>query len=160
MTLLDLFQLFVPVITFAMGYFLTNIGYRRERKLGIIREKFEKLYHPFYMLIHEFGTDVEGGFAFDSENLSSLKPLLDHLSKNAYLASSEGQKIIWETRAVFTRCMKQGDAVDKETEDAFGASLSALFEHLVTEYVKSSNALGYEQGEEYRTLSEENYEKP
>ena len=66
MDVVEIIKLFIPVITFAMGYFLTDIGYKRDRKLSIVREKFEKLYHPFYMLINELGTEREEGFAFDT----------------------------------------------------------------------------------------------
>ena len=68
MDFISFLQLLIPVITFAMGYFLTDIGYRRDRKLSIVREKFDKLYHPFYILVNVLGMDNKSGFAFDCEN--------------------------------------------------------------------------------------------
>jgi hypothetical protein len=145
MDVLGVIQLFIPIITFAMGYFLTDIGYKRDRKLGIIREKFDRLYHPFYILINEHGTDHEtGGFAFDNENLDVLKPILDHLTKNSHLATTEGQMLIWETRYHFISIATEEETIDKDKEELFGKSLGALLEHLIQEYMKSAKALGYE----------------
>jgi len=143
---MGIIQIFIPVITFAMGYFLTDIGYKRERKLSIIREKFEKLYHPFYMLITELGTDAEAGFSFETGNSSALKQLFDHLAANAYLASSEGQILIWETRTVFVPSFSEGYIADKEKDQLLEKSIGALFEYLLQEYMKCANALGYELG--------------
>jgi len=141
---MGILQLFIPVITFAMGYFLTDIGYRRDRKLSIIREKFDKLYHPFYVLVNELGTDNEFGFSFDSEDSAALIPIVEHLTKSAYLATADGQKLIWEARYLFVKCTTESDTKDKEKEELFANSISALFEHLVIEYMKSASALGYE----------------
>ena len=144
MDIFDIIQLLIPLATFAMGYCLTNVGYNRERKLSIVREKFEKLYHPFYQMINELGTENEIGFEFDTENRSVLKPLLNHLTENSYLASSEGQKLIWETRRIFVRCTAEDYSADSESEKMLEKSLSLLFGHLVQEYIKSSKVLGYE----------------
>jgi len=144
MDVLEIIKLFIPIITFAMGYFLTDIRYKRDRRLSIIREKFEKLYHPFYMLIHELGTDAEGGFAFDTEDGSVLKRFLDHLSTNAYLASPGGQKLIWETRTLFVSCLAEGYKIDKEKEQLLEEPIGTLFAYMLQEYVKSAKALGYE----------------
>jgi len=144
MDFISIMQLFIPVITFGMGYYLTDIGYRRDRKLSITREKFDRLYHPFYILVNELGTDHESGFAFDSENMDTLKPIIDHLTKNAHLATAEGQMLIWETRYHFISCMTEGKLSDKEKEEIFGKSLGILLEHLIQEYMKSAKALGYE----------------
>ncbi|MCL2702067.1 MAG: hypothetical protein FWE91_00445 [Defluviitaleaceae bacterium] len=145
MEIIGIIQLLIPVVTFAMGYFLTDIGYKRDRKLSIVREKFEKLYHTFYVLLHEFGTDTEEGFAFDTENSAVLKPIIDHLTTNAYLASSEGQKLIWKTRNIYISYMSRGeDIIDKEKDQLFEKSLTALFDHLILEYVKAAKALGYD----------------
>jgi len=108
MDFVGIMQLLIPVITFAMGYFLTDIGYRRDRKLSIIREKFDRLYHPFLVLVNELGMDIELGFAFDSENKDNLKPILEHLTKNAYLTTAEGQKLIWETRYLLFQARLKG----------------------------------------------------
>ena len=144
MDLLGVLQLFIPVITFAMGYFLTDIGYKRDRKLSIIREKFDRLYHPFYILVNELGMDNTLGFAFDSENGDMLKPILEHLTKNSYLTTAEGQKLIWETRFLFISGVTERETSDKDNEEQFAKSIGALFEHLVQEYMKSAHALGYE----------------
>ena len=144
MDFFNIIQLFIPIITFAMGYFLTDIGYRRDRKLKIIREKFDGLYHPFYILVNELGTEHETGFAFDSENLDSLKPIIDHLTKNAHLATADGQMLIWETRYHFLLCLTEEETCNKEKDEEFGKSLTKLFEHLLQEYIKSAKALGYE----------------
>jgi len=148
MDFISIITLILPVITFAMGYFLTNVGYKRDRKLSIIREKFDRLYHPFYVLVNElgadYGTDDGVGFAFDSENFDALNPILAHLTKNAYLATAEGQILIWETRHLFVLYAKKGETIDKDKEDLFAKSIGALFEHLIQEYMKSANALGYE----------------
>ena len=144
MDFIDIFQIIIPVITFAMGYFLTNIGYKRDRKLSIIREKFDKLYHPFLVLVNELGMDNEFGFAFDSENGDTLKPILEHLTKNAYLTTTEGQKLIWETRYLFVSGATEGETIDKDREELFAKTLGTLFEHLIKEYMKSAIALGYE----------------
>jgi len=158
MDVIDIIQLFIPVVTFAMGYFLTSIGYKRDRNLSIIREKFEKLYHPFYMLMNELGTEREEGFEFSSENaegVAAIKQLLDHLITNMYLASSDGQKIFWETRKLFISSMSEGNLVlDKEKEEQLDKLLGELFGYLLQEYVKTANALGYELGDaEARTES-------
>ena len=150
---LRILQLLIPVITFAMGYFLTNIGYKRDRKLSIIREKFEKLYHPFYLLLCELGTDVEDeeGMELAAEGYSELRPFFDHLRANVYLASPEGQKLFAETRKLFVRCCKmEGDQIDKEKEQLFGEAFNALCEYLILEYVKAAKALGYELDAEGR----------
>ena len=144
MDFISIMQLFIPVITFGMGYYLTDIGYRRDRKLSITREKFDRLYHPFYILVNELGTDHESGFAFDSENMDTLKPIIEHLTKNAHLATAEGQMLIWETRYHFISCVTEGKLSDKEKEEIFGKSLGILLEHLIQEYMKSAKALGYE----------------
>jgi len=136
-------QLFIPVITFAMGYYLTNIGYRRDRKLSITREKFEKLYHPFYMLIHELGTDREDGIALGGDNPSEFKPFIDLLTTNAYLASSEGQRLIWETRGILVSCIAESD-INEEKDQLLANSIGKLFEHLIQEYMNSAAALGYD----------------
>ena len=140
-------QLIIPVVTFAMGYFLTNIGYKRERKLAIIREKFEKLYHPFYILINQNGTSRADGVALGGGDYSTLKPFIDHLAANAYLASSEGQILIWETRRLYISFGADGSTLDKEKERLIDESCSALFQHLLEQYVKFAKALGYELGE-------------
>ena len=144
MDFIGILQLFIPVITFAMGYFLTDIGYKRDRKLSIIREKFDRLYHPFFVLVNELGMDNGLGFAFDSENGAALKPILEHLTKNAYLATAEGQKLIWETRYLFVSGAAEGEATGQDQEELFAKSLGAMFEHLIQEYMKSAHALGYE----------------
>jgi len=144
MDIFGIIQLFIPIITFAMGYFLTDIGYRRDRKLNIVREKFEKLYHPFYMLIHELGTDREDGIAIGGDDPAVFKPLIDHLSANAYLASTEGQKLIWETRYIVVACMGKGQSLDEEQDKLLTQSIETLFSYLIEEYMKSATALGYE----------------
>ena len=144
MDFIDIFQIIIPVITFLMGYFLTSIGYKRDRKLCIIREKFDKLYHPFLILAMELGVENGFGFAFDSENGETLKPILEHLIKNAYLTTTEGQKLIWEARYLFVSGATEGETIDKEREELFAKSLGSLFEHLIQEYTKSATALGYE----------------
>jgi hypothetical protein len=146
-TVFSILQLIIPVVTFAMGYFLTNIGYKRERKLAIIREKFEKLYHPFYIMINELGTSRAEGFALGGEDYSTLKPFIDHLVANAYLASSEGQMLIWETRSLYVSFGADGNTPDKEKERLIDESCSALFQHLLEQYVKFAKVLGYEFGE-------------
>jgi len=143
MNFIDIIQLFIPVITFIMGYFLTNIGYKRDRKLSIIQGKFDKLYHPFFVLVNELGMDNEAGFAFDSEHRDMLKPILEHLTKNAYLATSKGQKLIWETRYLFVSSTSEKEPINNE-EELFAKSIGALFEHLIQEYMLSARTLGYE----------------
>ena len=143
---MEIIQLFVPVVTFVMGYFLTNVGYKRDKKLSIIREKFEKLYHPFYVMINKLGSETDEGFAFSIEDSSALKQFFDHFSMNMYLASPEGQKLFWEARNLFMRCIAKGDEISKEQEYQFDKSMSVLFGHLLQEYVKSANILGYELG--------------
>jgi len=144
----EIVQLCIPVITFLMGYFLTSIGYRRNRKLDIVREKFDKLYHPFFLLMNELGTDTEDGFglAFDTDNTSVTKRLIDHLFTHVYLATSEGQRLILETRVLFVSNTAKGNRVGKEDEELFENTIRALFEHLLQEYMKSATALGYELG--------------
>jgi len=140
----DILQLFIPIITFAMGYFLTNIGYRRDRKLAIAREKFEKLYHPFILMIHDLGNDTAEGFELSSEDSLVFKQLFNHLSANGYLATSKGQRLIWETRALWHQCLEAGDKVSEDTEEQLGQSITELFQYLMHEYAKSANALGYD----------------
>ncbi|MCL2679140.1 MAG: hypothetical protein FWF18_02475 [Dehalococcoidia bacterium] len=144
MGIYDVLQFFIPVITFAMGYFLTNIGYKRDRKLSIIREKFNGLYHPFFVLVSGLGAENEFGFAIDSNNGVVLRPILELLTKNAYLATADGQKLIWETRYLFVSGVTEGEIIDKEKEELFAKSLGSLFEHLIQEYMKSAKVLGYE----------------
>jgi len=143
---LEILQLLIPIATFAMGYLLTNIGYKRDRKLSVIREKFVKLYHPFYLLVNELGTDTEdgAGFAFDTEDTFTLKRFFDLLLPNVYLASSEGQKLILETRMLFFSNIAKDNHVDEDKAQLFENSISALFGHLIQEYVKSAKALGYD----------------
>ena len=150
MDIVEIIRLLIPVATFAMGYLLTSIGYRRDRKLAIVREKFEKLYHPFYLLMHEHGTDTADGegLSLGGDDYSDLKPLFDHLKYNMYLASPEGQKLFWETRKAFYSCMAGGDDVDKEAEQKFDQSFGMLCEYLLMEYIKCAKALGYELGAE------------
>ena len=143
MDFIGIVQILIPVITFTMGYFLTNIGYKRDRKLSIIREKFDRLYHPFFVLVNELGADNEAGFAFDSESVDMLKPILDHLTKNAYLATAQEQKLIWETRYLFVSSTIEGETIKKK-EELFAQSIGALFEHLIQEYMRFANTLGYE----------------
>ena len=152
MDVIGIIQLLIPVVTFVMGYFLTSIGYKRDRKLSIIREKFEKLYHPFYLLIHELGTDTADGEGLElgAEGPSAFKPFLDHLTANMYLASSEGQRLFWETRKLLVCCMTENDMIDKENEEEFGQLFGALCEYLILEYVKAAKALGYELEAETR----------
>jgi len=146
MDALGIIQLLIPIATFAMGYFLTNIGYKRDRKLNVVRERFEKLYHPFYLMMHEFGTDTEDGEGLElaAEGYSGLKPFFDHLKHNMYLASPEGQKLFWDTRKIFYACMADGDSAGEEKEQRFGQSFGVLCEYLMREYVKTAKALGYE----------------
>ncbi|MCL2368055.1 MAG: hypothetical protein FWC72_03585 [Oscillospiraceae bacterium] len=153
MDVIRIIQLFIPVITFAMGYFLTNIGYKRDRKLGIIREKFEKLYHPFYLLLYELGTDTEDGEGLElgtegAGGYSALKPFFEHLTANVYLASPEGQKRFAEARKLFVGCCRVND---QETEEQFGESFNGLCEYLLLEYVKAGKALGYDLDAEGHT---------
>ena len=63
---------------------------------------------------------------------------------NSHLATSEGQKLIWEMRAVFIHCTSKDYILDEETEQIFEKTLIALFEHFLLEYTKSANALGYD----------------
>jgi len=157
MDVIGIIQLLIPVITFAMGYFLTNIGYKRDRKLSIMREKFEKLYHPFYLLLHELGTDTKDGEALElgAEGYSGFKPFFDHLKYNMYLASPEGQKLFWETRKLFYSCTADSERIDEEKDLLFGQSFGALCEYLLLEYVKAAKALGYElDAEEHTGITE------
>jgi len=147
MDFMSIFQLVIPVITFLMGYFLTNVGYKRDRKLSITREKFEKLYHPFYILVHTLGTDREDGIALGGDDPSTFKPFIDHLTANAYLASPEGQKLIWETRSLLVSYMGDGNVMDDEKDRLLTKSIEKLFAHLIQEYLKSAAALGYELGD-------------
>jgi len=150
--IINIIQLLIPIITFAMGYFLTNIGYKRDRKLSIIREKFEKLYHPFYLLLHELGASREDGESLEiaGESFSEFRPFFEHLTANVYLASPEGQRRYVEAHKLFLGCcMAEGDlgSVDSEREQQFGESFDALVQYLMSEYVKTAKALGYELDE-------------
>ena len=146
MDVMDIIQLLLPILTFAMGYFLTGIEHKRERKSNILREKFEKLYHPFYLLVNELGTDTGDGFAFSVKDSSSLKRFFEHFTTNVYLASSEGQALFWEARVLFYSCLAEGDNLCKAKEEQLDQAMSVLFGHMLQEYVKSANALGYELG--------------
>ena len=143
---MELITLILPVLTFVMGYFLTGIEHKRERKLSIMREKFEKLYHPFFVMINELGTETEEGFAFSVQDAPVVKRFFDHFSKNMYLASADGQKLFWETRSLFMSCTAKGEPVSPEQEAQIDAAMAALFGYLIQEYIKSANALGYELG--------------
>ena len=145
--IMDIIQLILPVVTFAMGYFLTGIAHKRDTKIRIMREKFEKLYHPFFVMVNELGTETEEGFAFSVKDREVLKQFFDHFSKNMYLATSDGQRIFWETRSLFFRCTAEGDALNAEQERLFDESMSELFGYLLQEYVKNANALGYDLGD-------------
>ena len=144
--IMDFFKLVIPVVTFAMGYYLTNIGYKRDRRLSIVREKFDRLYHPFYLLMHELGSNTADGEGLElgAEDISGFEPFFEHLTANMYLTSSEGQKLFWETRKLFISCLATGDNLDPEKEAAFGASFGALCEYLLQEYVETGKTLGYE----------------
>ena len=144
--IMDIIQLFIPVITFAMGYFLTDIEHRRDRKRDIVREKFDKLYHPFYRLINELGTDSEYGFAFNTEDVAGLRPFFDHLAMNIHLATTEGQTLFWETRKLFLCTLAKANLPETDLEEKFAQSISALFSHLIQEYIKSAVILGYNLG--------------
>ena len=146
MDVMDIIQLFLPIVTFAMGYYLTGIQHKRDRKLSILREKFEKLYHPFYVMINELGTETGEGFALNTEDGSVLKRFFDHFTTNAYLASSEGQQLFWETRSLYMHSMAEGRTLSKEEDQALGESVSALFGHFLQEYIKAANTLGYDLG--------------
>ena len=137
-------QLFIPVITFAMGYFLTDIGYRRDKKLNLVRERFDKLYHPFYMLALEHGTGRADGVAIGAGGNEEFTHFVDHLAANSYLASSEGQKIIWETRYLLVSCIAKESEPDEESEALLGESISKMFDYFMQEYMKAANKLGYE----------------
>jgi len=147
MDFMSIFQLIIPVITFLMGFFLTNIGYKRDRKLSITREKFEKLYHPFYVLVHSLGTDREDGIALGGDDPATFKPFIDHLTANAYLASTEGQRLIWETRSLVVSYTAEGNVMDEEKDMILTKSIEKLFTHLIQEYMKSATVLGYELGD-------------
>jgi len=152
MDFMGILQLLIPVITFAMGYFLTNIGYKRDRKLSIFREKFEKLYHPFYLMITELGSDRADGtieLGNEDEVFSSLKPFIDHLMKNIYLASPEGQKLFSKVRLLHIECTIAGDNVNKEKAHQFEESFGALCNYLINEYLKTTKTLGYELDAEF-----------
>jgi len=153
---LEIIKLFIPIVTFAMGYFLTNIRYKRERKLSITREKFEKLYHPFYMLMNELGTDEGEGLAFDVDNKPVLKQFFDHLMTNIYLASSKGQQHFWETRKLFLSYSTENGATDKEKKQLLEEAFGKLFMYLLQEYVKHAQILGYELGIDFATGIQEN----
>ena len=143
---MEIIILLLPVVTFAMGYVLTGISHKREQKLGIIREKFEKLYHPFYMMIPELGEATEEGFAFSVGDGSVLQRFFDHLAANVYLATAEGQKLFWEARRLFISCMAEGGTLSKENEQRIDAAIGALFAHFLQEYARLANALGYDLG--------------
>jgi len=152
--------LFIPVITFAMGFFLTDIGYRRDRKLSIIREKFEKLYHPFYLLMNELGTATEDGqgASFSADDDVTMTKFLEHLVKNAYLATNEGQALIWQTSKLYFAFSTRSDASAKETEQQLDESMAALFMHFFQEYIKSAKALGYDFDAEFYAGTEEEHQ--
>lgn len=143
--LMEIFQLLIPVVTFAMGYYLTNIGYKRDRKIAIVRERFEKLYHPFYLLMHELGSNTEDGEGLElgGEGYADLEPFFAHLTSNVYLASSEGQTLFWETRKLFFSCLRDSKNVDEEKGAKFGESFGTLCNYLLEEYVKTAKELGY-----------------
>ena len=141
---MGIITLFLPIVTFVMGYYLTGIEHKREMKLRIIREKFEKLYHPFYVMINELGTNMEEGIAFSVGDGSVLMPFFDHLTANVYLASAEGQKLFWETRNLFFRLSAEHGTISAENERLLEQSIAALFQQLLQEYIKSATALGYE----------------
>ena len=141
MEAIEIIRLLIPVVTFAMGYLLTNIGYKRDKKLRVTREKFEKLYHPFYMLLNELATDKEEGFYIDTDDSSALKQFLDLLAVNMYLASAEVQQLFWKTRKLFISCMAEGGMLDKEKKPLLEKSCGELFVHLMREYVESASAL-------------------
>ncbi|MCL2855376.1 MAG: hypothetical protein FWE21_07145 [Defluviitaleaceae bacterium] len=143
MSALSIIQLFIPIITFSMGYFLTNIGYKRDRRLAIVREKFEKLYHPFYLLMIQLGTDAADGESVEigGDSYDSIKPFFDHLMANIYLASKEGQELFLKTRKLFVQCC---NATDEEREREFQQLLGTLFEYLTQGYLETAKTLGYE----------------
>ena len=155
MDVMGIIQILLPVITFVMGYLLTGIEHKRYQKLSIVREKFEKLYHPFYMLVNELGTDAEEGVAINTADSAELKQFFNHVMAHVHLASTEGQRLFWEARLLFVQCMGEGDALSEEKEQLLGAAIGALFGHLVQEYMKAANTLGYDiSGEVFVKQSE------
>jgi len=148
--ILRIIQLFIPIITFAMGYFLTNIGYKRDRKLSIVREKFEKLYHPFYLLLHEIGkaADDIDGIELGHEGFLTLAPFFKHLTANMYLASPQGQELYLKAYKVFHHCCKAEESgISEERLQEFGQTFDALVQYLMAEYAGAAKTLGYEIGE-------------
>ena len=144
--IMGIITLLLPVVTFAMGYYLTGIEHKRELKRRILREKFEKLYHPFYVMINELGTASEEGIAFSAEDSEVIKRFFDHFMTNAYLANTEGQKLFWDARSQFYRFVSDGDNKSKEKEQKLDEAMGALFGHFLMEYINLANALGYELG--------------
>jgi len=158
MDIMGIIQLLLPVATFAMGFFLTDIQYRREKKMRVIREKFEKLLHPFWMLINELGADRPEGLALDVKNTEVFQPILDHLLQNSYLAPAKGQEMVWTMRAVGLLRATDTDDIDRSTleslEATFGdfENVEKLYERLTGEcfvyymklYEKTAKILGYE----------------
>jgi len=148
MSILSIIQLFIPIITFAMGYFLANIVYQRDRKLNIVREKFEKLYHPFYLLLHQIGAETGDGETLviggeNEEDHMVFKPFFDHLTANIYPASPKGQKLYMDARKLFVGCCTLENN-DEEKGRLLGLSFGVLCDHLLEEYVKCAKTLGYE----------------
>ena len=154
---IGIIHLFIPIITFAMGFFLTDIIYRRDKKLNIVREKFEKLYHPFYLMINELGTATEDGqgAAFSASDGAIITKFLEHLVANAYLATAEGQAIVWQTSKLFVSYASHDGVPDKEKERLLDESMAALFTHFFQEYIKSSKALGYEFDVDFYAATDE-----
>jgi len=138
---IEILTFVIPVITFAMGYYLTNIGYKRERKLSIIREKFEKLYHPFYLMGFELGIEAEeGGLILDLEDGYVVKQLIDHLTKNIYLASIESQTLFMEVKSLYLSMMNSSDCID---EEKMKTPFLDLVTTLMNEYAECLIVLGY-----------------
>ena len=144
---MDILRLLLPVITFAMGYLLTGVAHKRALKRDILRERFEKLYHPFYIMINELGTESAEGFAFSVGDGTVIKSFFDHLTRNIYLASTEGQALFWQTRSLFYRCVTNENPLSPESEHAIDEALGALFSHLLMAYLRCANALGYNLGD-------------
>ena len=95
---------------------------------------------------------ISNQFEIRGEDCSILKPFFDHLVANAYLSTSAGQKLIWDTHALWVGCLKDGSAIDEKKEQQLQKAFSALVDYLLQDYLKHATALGYEIDDGYEVV--------
>ncbi|MCL2406635.1 MAG: hypothetical protein FWC95_01765 [Defluviitaleaceae bacterium] len=147
---IQIIQLFIPVLTFAMGYFLSAIAHKRAHNLAmeraLEREKFDNLYHPIFIMLISLGKDVKEGISMPStRDTAAVNQIILLLKERIYLAPLNTQKNAWEFihKIKFIQQEVNLETADEAVCNDLDVKFGMLIGVLLNEYKLTADKLGY-----------------